>query len=146
MENTPKNHKLEYDLNLNTPSPKRSHRELSLKEKFDLIQARWIPFTVPHWNTVKKKMTRMMTFRWHSWSVWFVKGQTQMNWFHLRKCLISRSPCLPRKYTTESGRRASWNKKREDSEISECESDDEGDNVEMENTAYGVRILTWGHA
>ena len=33
-------------------------------------------------------------------------------------------------------------KKREDSEISECESDDEGDNVEMENTAYGVRILT----
>jgi hypothetical protein len=48
MESTPKNHKLEYDLNLNTPSPKRSRRELSLKEKYDLIQARWIPFTVPH--------------------------------------------------------------------------------------------------
>ena len=48
--------------------------------------------------------------------------------------MISRSPCLPRKYTTESGRRASWNKKREDSEISECESDDEGDDVEMDNT------------
>jgi hypothetical protein len=34
-------------LNLNTPSPKRSRRELSLKEKYDLIQTRWIPFTVP---------------------------------------------------------------------------------------------------
>ena len=48
--------------------------------------------------------------------------------------MISRSPCLPRKYTTESGRRASWNKKREDSEISECGSDDEGNDVEMDNT------------
>jgi hypothetical protein len=39
MESTPKKRKLENDLNLNTPSPKRSRRELSLKEKYDLIQA-----------------------------------------------------------------------------------------------------------
>ena len=63
MESTPKNHKLEYDLNLNTPSPKRSRRELSLKEKFDLIQARWIPFTVPHWNT---QWRRKWPGCWHS--------------------------------------------------------------------------------
>lgn len=44
MESTPKKRKLENDLNLNTPSPKRSCRELSLKEKYDLIQAsEWIP-------------------------------------------------------------------------------------------------------
>jgi hypothetical protein len=38
MESTPKKRKLENDLNLNTPSPKRSHWEL-MKEKYDLIQA-----------------------------------------------------------------------------------------------------------
>ena len=44
MESIPKKRKLENDLNLNTPSPKRSRRELSLKEKYDLIQAsEWIP-------------------------------------------------------------------------------------------------------
>jgi hypothetical protein len=49
MESTPKKRKLENDLNLNTPSPKRARRELSLKEKYDLIQAsERIPFTVPH--------------------------------------------------------------------------------------------------
>lgn len=43
MESTPKKRKLENDLNLNTPSPKRSRWEL-MKEKYDLIQAsEWIP-------------------------------------------------------------------------------------------------------
>ena len=115
MESTPKKRKLENDLNLNTPSPKRSRRKLSLKEKYDLIQAsERIPkptqkdlasmfgvgkttvsdflkrkdeykgiyeenvkdmtravntdslYSAPLKYTVKKKVTRMMTFRWHS--------------------------------------------------------------------------------
>ena len=67
MESTLKKRKLENDLNLNTLSPKRSRRELSLKEKYDLIQARLDSlYSAPLKYTVKKKVLQMITFRWHN--------------------------------------------------------------------------------
>ena len=38
MESTPKKRKLNQDEILNTPSPKRSRKELTLKQKYDLVQ------------------------------------------------------------------------------------------------------------
>jgi hypothetical protein len=38
MESTPKKRKLNQDEILNTPSTKRSRKELTLKQKYDLVQ------------------------------------------------------------------------------------------------------------
>ena len=38
MESTPKKRKLNQDEILNTPSTKRSQKELTIKQKYDLVQ------------------------------------------------------------------------------------------------------------
>ena len=54
MESTPKKRKLENDLNLNTPLPKRSRRELSLKEKYDSLKLKNVTLRFLPPNTTSK--------------------------------------------------------------------------------------------
>jgi hypothetical protein len=54
MESTPKKRKLENDLNLNTSSPKRSRRELSLKEKYDSLKLKNVTLRFLPPNTTSK--------------------------------------------------------------------------------------------